>query len=412
MSEENPFKEPRNVGIGLIVLALLLLTWTAYLGWYGTAQWIAVEHIEDGHLFHFAEKPEKARIEFDRALEWVDYDSRIVVPALNPREDIDSRIASLLPKVDGIQIRHAEQMRAFSQVLRGKQSEPPGSDSNARLIAHIADLKALARGPLPEMPSMDRATDRNLLVAVLETRLQAAWRIGDGRALVDTAGMMVTLHPRHPIAPYCKMLSYLDSPNKPDSGVMGRIRALMTDKQVRARVLVAASKICEWGDAALKHIDRNALTPKERRDILLYSNAPLAKKVDLAINLRDNQAISAVATMCLAANRLDLVANLAKAATGETKKKLQTYVEDRRGGEGAKVRMLTGGYGYVSFHVVTDSGIAPRVPVQVQIDGNEVLADDSIRFGSLFYIKAPGKGRVRLTVSIDGKKLHDGEIER
>jgi hypothetical protein len=417
----------REGGFIMLGIASCLATWAILSGWSSYNRWTAISAAKSAAFESYLGNDSVARERAESARRY----QGLAVTAL---AGLDLSGASGLAQLDSAAAEgsRSEQAalrkaRAFATALQGgKAEEQPGTDG--QLLAHIAQLNSFDGRSIPGLPpyspGSDTPPDRAILIATLERRLKVAWAVGDLKALHEASAMLGPLAPRHPARVYTELLQGLlagESRQQLDN----RLRAA-SDEQVRSAILRAAAV----AKPPVASLALNLLPPSQRSgqelvSAMLMSNAKPEDIVAAARVTPEPGVLTAVASHCLALERLDLVDQLGKLGTPEFNKAAQTVIALRSWDLPAlkslgldpttvqpRVIGLTGGFGWVSFHVVDSMGDPPRVGLEIDINGKRIAAQDIVRMSSLVRISAPGVGRVRISLAIRGVTFFDRELER
>jgi hypothetical protein len=337
---------------------------------------------------------------------------------MDARDDRDAELARLITDTEGILRMHVKAVRDFSCVLRGKSAEDISSrGDDGELLLYLDSVNRTNALPLPAFPEMNgKQFDLWVLRAAVERRLIKSWTLGSAAEFKLAAGTLPTIWPTHPAAPYCDIINYIGQPKHSATAFSGLL-VQCPDKALVQRLCQAGAVLFPERGRSIMH-----LLPTADLDLRQIIDDMLK---DPTMDLRDivSQVLASpnvdlqlkVLVECIRRGKIDQAERLIKDTNikmGKGKERMVEVFDKVAGASSAKVILLHGDFNYLAFHVVQPDGTAPRAAIDIQLDNLPVGATDILRRGTLVQVKAAGSGKVELAVTIRGKSIFLGEVNR
>lgn len=419
------FTDRRMQAYGLNVLAIILVLLSAWVVWLGVRTWIAVRAMERHQLFLLVDpgrqSPElrQSAVQVSNSL-WSANDPRLIIPVMDPAQGVTPRMNDALKGASNADRDQTLAAIAFTKALKGEPiiTEQMPETADWRLVRLIADLKEAGPGQMPAWPDVQGAS-YGILRAALERDLAAAWKVGNEKRVLASAGQLRTLDPRHPAAAACDVVLYLGS----GGNVPGEFDPLMnkvTDTSLRPRLLRAASRILPSNSTfALSNMHRygaESVDPEEFINSMVLSGQDLAAITQRVVTLNNSKLLCRVFDETIAKGRVDLAQKIqgASGLTPEDRQRLGEILAVAMGSN-LGVSLFRGEFGFISFHLSTPEGKISRLgsgDVRITADGRPLTSDDVVHFGSMFHCKIPGRNKVKLEITVKGKKIFSQEVVR
>jgi hypothetical protein len=419
------FTDRRMQAYGLNAVAIILLLLSAWCIWLGVRTWIAVRALERHQLYLLVDpgrqSPElrQSAAQVSDSL-WSGNDPRLIIPVMDPAQGVTARMNDALRGASSADRDQTLAAISFTKALKGEaiNTEQLPETADWRLVRLIADLKEAGTGQMPAWPDVQGAS-YGILRAALERDLAAAWKVGNDKRVLASAGQLRTLDPRHPAAAACDVLLYLGSGGNAETELktmMGKV----PDVSLRPRLLRAAARILpsnsNFALSLLHEFGADNVDPEEYINSMVLSGKDLAAITAKVLTLKNSTLLCRVFDETIAKGRVDLAQKI-QAASGLTPEDRQRLGEVLAVAMGSNlgVSLLRGEFGFISFHLTTPEGKVSRLgsgDVRITVDGRPLTSDDVVHFGSLFHCKIPGRNKVKLEITVKGKKILSQEVVR
>ncbi len=209
----------RNVGIAMLVLALVILVIAAIIAYEAFTRGMGILALDRAQSAALANDRQAAVAHGREALAWMPAEPAAGVIAVDLSDaTAKDHLTRLELRVPMKQRPQVAALAALHQVHHGGTPANAVSGGDQAVIAHLVKL---AQGGLPPpltLPDSEPA-QAPLLAYVAQARLRAAWATDDREAIRATAGELRLLMPNHPEIRGVEAVLMALSPSVPDTAL-------------------------------------------------------------------------------------------------------------------------------------------------------------------------------------------------
>lgn len=415
-------------GIVMLIVGLILI----YIGgnwlWDGWQRWGAVNALNDGRRNVFLGRERIAQENLARASRYRSHPTTAVANIDPLNAEAGGQLSQLARSVRS----HGGLIRLTQDYVKVVQNETVtlnGSGSNIDALRLIGDYRNHLGGSVPAMPSQraNDPVDPGLWRLLLEHRLQAAWRSADHSALHEAGGQLALLYPKHPAAPFARLL-HAATASPLVEGLASNLssKAAKENAVLTAAVLRAASLIQPDNSSVLQGlIPSSQRTGVELISTMIAAKAPAEDLVREAVKIKNDNILRTVTSYCLEIDRLDLIRQLGRHGSEEFQRMAAIIIAQREldfqtlsdldidyQGISPQAMLLHNYDGWLSFHLGDPFGRVPSAPITISLDG-QIIPDDQVqRLGSLHRVPLTRFGRMGLELRIGDTVLFTREVIR
>lgn len=393
----------RNVGLGLLAVAAILLLTAVLVLWGGINRWRAVSAVNNYQLARMAGNSNDMKDYAAIAQQFGTDDAALALPAMDLMDEDSTRLDRLRRSVPSNQRTLIDCAIALQAAVHGKSSDSIDG-INGKLIAHIA---ALANGELPPFPTLTQGDMPyvSILDRAAQHHAQRAWIVGDAKGLKDALSILALLRPNHADNPKSKTVLAAVSDNP---GIAATFIHEVPGKHpefLRQMALLTPDTATTF----IRLIPENERTAAEMQVMLLAGGdtTPLKTQVEKAIANPSDPVLSTVFRRCLMENDTELAESLIPKASDQLKYDMRLAVAFHVGDVATIAKLLPdrkdlkptittpiGRNDHIAFHLTTPSGFAPRTgALDIRIDNERVPPGRIKRMGSLVEIEFKSFGQ-------------------
>ena len=216
----------RNVGIAMLVVALLVLIVAAMIGWDAVKRGMGILALDRAQAAGLTEDRRAMVAHGREAASWLPAEPAAGIISIDLSDAAaKEQLARLELRVPLKQRPTVAAINALHQIHHGGK---PGSTLAAGDQAVINHLVKLSQGGKLEplsLPDSD-PPQATLLTYAAQARFRAAWNAGDRETILTTAGELRLLMPKHPDAKGIAVVLMALTPRVPDVALSSPLNAL------------------------------------------------------------------------------------------------------------------------------------------------------------------------------------------
>jgi hypothetical protein len=188
----------RNLGIALLVLALLVLVAAAVIAWEALQRGLGIMALDRAQAAALADDRLATVAHGREAASWLPREPAAGILAIDLSDPAaKEQLARLELRVPVRQRPTVAAINALHQVHHGGNPGGTLTAGDQAVISHLTKLKPGADPGALTLPDAD-PPQAALLTYAAQTRFRAAWNLGQREAIRTTAGELRLLMPRHP----------------------------------------------------------------------------------------------------------------------------------------------------------------------------------------------------------------------
>lgn len=188
----------RNIGIALLVLALLALAAAAVIGWEAVQRGFGILALDRAQAAALADDRPATAAHGREAAAWLPREPAAGILAIDLSDPAaKEQLARLELRVPPKQRPTVAAINALHQVHHGGTPAGTLAAGDQAVISHLIKLKPGTDPGALTLPDAD-PPQAALLAYAAQARFRAAWTLGEREAIRTTAGELRLLMPRHP----------------------------------------------------------------------------------------------------------------------------------------------------------------------------------------------------------------------
>lgn len=216
----------RNVGITLLVLALLVLVAAAMIGWEALQRGLGILALDRAQAAALADDRPATVAHGREAASWLPREPAAGILAIDLSDPAaKEQLARLELRVPAKQRPTVAAINALHQVHHGGTPAGVLAAGDQAVIAHLTKLKPGADPGALSLPDAD-PPQAALLAYAAQARFRAAWNLGERDAIRITAGELRLLMPRHPDRLAIEVVLMALSPGVPNDALRTEANAI------------------------------------------------------------------------------------------------------------------------------------------------------------------------------------------